>query len=540
MEFIIAQGSQHQRRRFHLQCLDPRTHPRHKQRHVLDHLQRRCLLHLSNQGEEKGDDEEQQQQADNSCPVDVTTLAPPGTWIPTTTEAGVHRATSTYPAKDIAFVPKVHEHRILCLDMKGNVNMYTLNEETEGHGEQRRDRFSSSHMNDRVKERESEEAFDESSPSSSHLSPLSSPQYIQTMNQCVPLFKNHSFASHLFVNERRECGIAIQFGVQLYDLTQSKLKWSYMHHSSLVTDVKCCTNQHSGDGSLFLTSSFDGLCHMYHSTVQKPVITISEPSSQFNSCDMVPGSPYQIVISSQTNQSHYVKLFDIRYHCDFRSVQSMAIFNSSQCPPLSAQDQHSQSSQYSTSSMHGDYSDSSDEEDWGGSWSQGWGGSQQRKREKPRVERAVLVPRPSTCHAPHSSYRSCRIKDHDTTKMIYHVRCTPKEVLTSSTDNSLKLWSVETGEPISSLHNSKVNNESFQTVAPVFTRNYEQVVCAGSSGHVYVWDTYRASVDYYSNSLYKFRTHHTPITAIAATELGDAIASCDAAGHVKLVQVTNY
>jgi hypothetical protein len=391
----------------------------------------------------------------------------------------------SYPIKAISFIPKCHDVKVICADMKGIVYMYNPSD------------------------------------------PVIPFQQMFHNN-------SHTSVNRMLVNDRNECCFGNDdFSLQVYDLEKKISKFQGYSHNSFITDMKYM------DG-FYLTSSLDGTCNIWHSCLQRSVFTLPVENSNVHSCAFVPDKPYQIITASEKHSTVYgsssqVKLWDIRFHPTY--VTQI----------LKSEHRDSLSTLWSKDPVDVSYYDESEEEGediglWGSSWSQG-SSSKKPKATPQKMEQATFVPSAYTLKEKYvfnklnGQYRGA-IQDHDASKRIYHVSCTQSQLLTSSLDSTHKLWDIKDQKPMASFGGCK--KDDFTMPTPVFIRDFEQLVCGDIAGHIYIWNTYRTSNEYTTNHAYKFRAHFNSITAIAANELGDAIASCDNHGFINIVSLIDH
>lgn len=395
-----------------------------------------------------------------------------------------HTYRHIYPMTSVSFLPKCHDAKVICADMKGGLYMY---------------------------------------------------QPTDSVVQFEHMFNSGSSESinRMLVNDRNECCIAgNDCMLRVFDLERKQQKLSFHSHASYVTDVKY-------ENSLYLTSSLDGACSIWHACLTRPVFSLNVEASNVHSCSFVPNTPYQIITASEKyengSSTSHVKLWDIRYHPTY--VTHI----------LKSEHKHQFSSIWDkdpidTASYASDSEGEEDECSWGSGWSQGWGSQRASKPPRPKMEQASFVPSSFTSTEAYVFNKTLgryqrNIQDHDVTKRIYHVCCTPTAVLTSSMDSSHKLWSLSNQHPLASFDGCKKSD--FTSPAPVFIQSYDQIVCGDQTGNIYIWNTYRTSNEYTSNHAYKTRVLNNPISAIAANELGDFIAACDDHGNISLISLTD-
>jgi hypothetical protein len=330
-----------------------------------------------------------------------------------------------------------------------------------------------------------------------------------------------SSINKMTINNGRCCLVTSMGGVYVYDLETMKPIVQYNDHRIAVTDVKY-------EHGMYLTSSLDGSCNIYHPDVKSSLLTIFIEGNT-HSCTFVPDKPYQIITASEkfeeTGSTSIVKLYDIRYNMDYVNIINNQY--KEYCKPL----WHNVPV---VENVSDDYEDDEDDWSWGSSWS-----SQRNSQSKQKREDIIYSPS-SVVSSDKYVYNNAfkrydkTFSDHDNSKRIYHVTCTPRgHLLTSSCDSTHKLWNLSTRQGIMSYEGCK--KDTYTTPVPVFIRDYDQLVSGDSNGNLCIYNTYRTSNSYSDNYVYKMKIHSSPISAIAANEYGDCIACSDDLGNICLI-----
>ncbi|KAL9656255.1 hypothetical protein ABK040_007870 [Willaertia magna] len=313
-----------------------------------------------------------------------------------------------------------------------------------------------------------------------------------------------------------------------YDSLTLNLQQCFEGHVSYITDVK---KNYSDD--LIISSSLDKSVRIFHNTLKHSIFVLNVKYPVLSCCFV----PYDNNLIITCNDKNKVELWDLRKHSTYVSVileqGNYQDFQPAMMMPMDESSSSSGSEAESPSIF--------------GGWNSFLTFNKKKKVKKNKFEAIATFEAEykyniqDVWNANSQSFVE-PFTGHKPSSKIFYIQTTqqaPFSLLTSSTDYTHKLWSIEGQKGLCTYTYKNENSiESIIQCKPVL---FDKLLLSGSlDGKVIGWeDLYNTkNSSKISNHSFELKQqHHSPIRSIALSENGDLLASSDPFGNISILSM---